>query len=533
MGKALYRKHRPKTLAEVVGQEHITDTLTHALQNDRISHAYLFTGPRGVGKTSVARILAHQINKLPYTDESSHLDIIEIDAASNNGVEDVRALRERIAVAPIEAKYKVYIIDEVHMLSKPAFNALLKTLEEPPAHVVFILATTETHKLPETIISRTQRFGFKPVDYVQVVAHLKNIASQEQISIDESALKLIAEHGMGSFRDSISLLDQIGNTSSAITADTVRQSLGQAPEDSVTNVVAAIASHDIAALAEELNSLRKNGIQPSQFAKQLSDRMRNDIVKQTSAITTPEALSLLGQLLEIPSASDQEIALELALYGATLVDQPTTSTNAPRPEPASTNQHTTIEKPHAHKKSKPQSPDTKPTNIKPKPSKKVSTTDTVYTSPNQPEEPTKNPVPDHKDPPATTANGQINTLTQEQWQEVLNTLKGNHNTLYGITRMGIPEFEPGIVTLKFKFAFHQKRLKEEKTRHLLEQTIFKIAGQNHQLNPIHAKSEESNKQHSTAEHTSTDDASLGIEETQEKPDIVNISNIFGGAEIVK
>src|ERR1035438_8208803 len=160
MSTSLYRKYRPKSLSEVAGQEHITKTLEKALKKGQISHAYLFTGPRGVGKTSVARILAHDINNLKYIDDSQDIDIIEIDAASNRRIDEIRELREMAYMAPVGAKYKVYIIDEVHMLTKEAFNALLKILEEPPAHVIFILATTESHKLPETIISRTQRFSF-------------------------------------------------------------------------------------------------------------------------------------------------------------------------------------------------------------------------------------------------------------------------------------------------------------------------------------------------------------------------------------
>src|SRR3954469_978365 len=164
MEQALYRKYRPRGFDDAVGQPHITTTLARAIKAGKLSHAYLFTGPRGVGKTSIARILAHEINELPYTDESIHLDIIEIDAASNRRIDEIRDLRDKVHIAPTSAKYKVYIIDEVHMLTKEAFNALLKTLEEPPEHVIFILATTEVHKLPETIISRTQRFSFKPAD---------------------------------------------------------------------------------------------------------------------------------------------------------------------------------------------------------------------------------------------------------------------------------------------------------------------------------------------------------------------------------
>src|ERR1700751_3862934 len=185
MGQVLYRKYRPKGLSDIVGQEHITTTLQHALKNGTISHAYLFTGPRGVGKTSIARILAHEINDLPYTDDSIHLDIIEIDAASNRRIDEIRDLRERVAIAPTSAKYKVYIIDEVHMLTREAFNALLKTLEEPPAHCIFILATTEAHKLPETIVSRTQRFEFRPVTTDAAASYLETMAKKEKLNIDK------------------------------------------------------------------------------------------------------------------------------------------------------------------------------------------------------------------------------------------------------------------------------------------------------------------------------------------------------------
>ncbi|HEX4662392.1 MAG TPA: DNA polymerase III subunit gamma/tau, partial [Candidatus Saccharimonadales bacterium] len=231
MGQALYRTYRSKSLATVIGQEHVTEVLARAIAAGRISHAYLLTGPRGVGKTSVARILAHEINKLPYTDESTHLDIIEIDAASNRRIDDIRDLREKVHIAPTSAAYKVFIIDEVHMLTSESFNALLKVLEEPPAHVVFILATTELHKLPATIVSRTQRFTFRPISIDKIVAHLKDIAEKEKIEIDDEALQLIAQHGDGSFRDSISLLDQLGNNGATkVTATTVEAMLGLAPK---------------------------------------------------------------------------------------------------------------------------------------------------------------------------------------------------------------------------------------------------------------------------------------------------------------
>ena len=235
--RALYRKYRSKSLDEIIGQEHITTSLKNAIKNNTLSHAYLFTGPRGVGKTSIARILAHEINDITYTDDSAHLDIIEIDAASNRRIDDIRDLREKVNLAPVNATYKVYIIDEVHMLTSESFNALLKTLEEPPAHVIFILATTEVHKLPATIVSRTQRHTFRAVPTPQVTAHLKAIAKSEGIKVDDDALTLLAEHGEGSFRDSISLLDQISHLPQPVSKAVIEDLLGLAPRDELVEML--------------------------------------------------------------------------------------------------------------------------------------------------------------------------------------------------------------------------------------------------------------------------------------------------------
>src|SRR5487761_1211642 len=260
MGQALYRKYRPHTLKDVAGQEHITKTLQKAIDSDRISHAYLFTGPRGVGKTSVARILAYQVNGLKYDEDANHMDVIEIDGASNGRVEEIRDLRERAYVSPTEAKYKVYIIDEVHMVTPQGFNALLKTLEEPPMHVIFILATTEAHKLPATIISRTQRFSFKPITEDDIVKRLSMVATKEKISIDDASLALIAEHSDGSLRDSLSILDHIRNLNQDINADLVRQTLGIAPTSAIDSFLSANLS--ISELTSNLNNLYLQGYQP-------------------------------------------------------------------------------------------------------------------------------------------------------------------------------------------------------------------------------------------------------------------------------
>jgi DNA polymerase-3 subunit gamma/tau len=319
VSQALYRKYRSKSLSEVVGQNHITDILGRAIKAGRISHAYLLTGPRGVGKTSVARILAHEINQLPYSDDSTHLDIIEIDAASNNGVEDVRDLREKVQIAPVSAAKKVYIIDEVHMLSKAAFNALLKTLEEPPEHIVFILATTDVDKLPATIVSRTQRYGFRAIAEVDAVKHLRHIADEEKIVIDDASLKLIAERGDGSFRDSISLLDQLASLTDAktgITPDLIEATLGLAPTKVVETIIDAVEAHDVTKVAELLETTVADGISPVTLTDQLTHAIRDSIASK------PHLLTLLDGLLDVSKSSQPQLKLLATLGAAALEHKP-------------------------------------------------------------------------------------------------------------------------------------------------------------------------------------------------------------------
>jgi DNA polymerase-3 subunit gamma/tau len=306
MSRALYRKYRSKTLSEVVGQSHVTDILAQAIKQGRISHAYLLTGPRGVGKTSIARILAHEINKLPYSDDTTHLDIIEIDAASNNGVEDVRDLREKVQIAPVSASKKIYIIDEVHMLSKAAFNALLKTLEEPPEHVVFILATTDVDKLPATIISRTQRFSFRSIGTADAVKHLRYIADTENITVDDEALQLIAERGDGSFRDSISLLDQLASladSKTGITSALIEASIGLAPKKIIDELLQSVESHDIPQLVSLLDTAYDQGINGAVLSQQLTQRVRELVIEK------PQLLPLLDTLLDVAKSNQPNLKL--------------------------------------------------------------------------------------------------------------------------------------------------------------------------------------------------------------------------------
>ena len=349
-GQALYRKYRSRNLNEVVGQSHVTDVLGRGLEQGKIAHAYLLTGPRGVGKTSIARILAHEINKLPYDSETTHLDIIEIDAASNNGVDDVRDLREKVQIAPVSAMKKVYIIDEVHMLSKAAFNALLKTLEEPPEHIVFILATTDLHKVPATIISRTQHFAFRSISKADLTAQLRKIADAEGMKVSDDALAAIADRGDGSFRDSISLLDQLSSYAdeqSGITLDLVESTLGLAQSSVVSSLLENVAARNVAGIITELDALEQSGVQPVTLAGQLIQTIRSRLADDPSLVTLLDALlgvapspqpqlKLLTVLVAAVKPKPATIAAAVATKPAVIIEAPLPTKPAHRtiaPEP--------------------------------------------------------------------------------------------------------------------------------------------------------------------------------------------------------
>lgn len=291
----LYRKYRPQTIDQIVGQEHIKKALANAIQMDRISHAYLFTGPRGTGKTSTARIFAKSLNceKGPTISpcnecencknitNSIPIDVIEIDAASNRSVNDADEIIQKVALAPVQSRYKIYIIDEVHMLTNQAFNALLKTLEEPPKNVIFILATTEVHKVLDTIKSRCQRFDFKRITTDDIAKHLRYISDKESINITDDALAYIAQNSAGGMRDSIALLDQLSvlnSSDSAISVDDINRLLGRLSFDSLTSLFAAIASSNQTDALDVLNNIYNQGNEPAQILSNLLEYLRNALI---------------------------------------------------------------------------------------------------------------------------------------------------------------------------------------------------------------------------------------------------------------
>lgn len=456
MSVVLYRKYRSKSLDEIVGQTHVTDILTRSLKAGTIAHAYLLTGPRGVGKTSIARILAHEINGLDYTDESEHLDIIEIDAASNNGVDDVRELRDKALIAPSQAKKKVYIIDEVHMLSRPAFNALLKILEEPPEHIVFILATTDFDKLPDTIVSRTQRFHFRAIATDQLTAHLSEIAQKESISIEKEALELLGERSRGSLRDGLSMLDQVRHSAKkdhTITQQDVEYALGLATSLELSTLFTALQSREATGIISSIDTILERGVSAATVASQLVERITRQLADH------PQLVHLLEGLMQTPKSSHPDTKLLVTLLADTTAKPKNIAHIATQPAAPHISAPVTNHSPAPTATPQPPATSTRKTT------------------------PVATPPPTPKSAPVeVTANSTIPSTPYApfdpdkfDWNAILTFTQQNYTALYAILSKCTPQLEGDQVILYTGRKFNKTKLDSAKYRPLLSE-IFAETG---------------------------------------------------------
>lgn len=436
---ALYRKYRSRSLDDIVGQSHVTDILKREIETGQIAHAYLLTGPRGVGKTSIARILAHEINKIPYTDESEDLDIIEMDAASNRGIDSVRELREKAMIAPSRAAKKVYIIDEVHMMTKEAFNALLKILEEPPEYVVFILATTDFNKLPDTIISRTQRYHFHTIPAEKVADHMAMIADKEGFKISKDALTLIAERGGGSLRDSLSLLDQVRHSAepgAEITTKQTESVLGLATGEEIRTLLDALTSRKATSILSSLKAIQDRGVSATTLASQL-------IVAVTAELSaTPHLVALLEGLMETMKSPYPDTKLLVVLLGDVADSRPKTvaaSVTASMPQ-------VVMESPAATYES------VKPKSVKP--AKKPASTSASDPAP------TAAPAP----------SGEYD-LSKFDWQQIVDYAREHHTGVYTLISKATPEIKDDRITLYVGSRFKKNKLESTNHRPILGEIL--------------------------------------------------------------
>ena len=502
MSQALYRKYRSRSLDEVLGQDHVTNILRRALEQGKIAHAYLLTGPRGVGKTSVARILAHEINNLPYDEDASHLDIIEIDAASNNGVDDIRALREKAQVAPVSAPKKIYIIDEVHMLSKPAFNALLKTLEEPPAHVVFILATTDADKLPATILSRVQQFFFRPIPVDIMARQLMTIAEKEGFSIEEDAARLIAERSRGGFRDGISMLDQLSALASAdkpLSASDVAQYLGLSATETLENLLALYQQRDASGAQNVLGELEQTGVDPVVLSRQLLSLLRARLHQR------PELITLVKQLIEVDRHPHPDLKL-LTIFmdnGEQVTDtspelaSPLIASPKTTAKPPLTNSKSPIDKPEPSV-SDTETPAAQPAESLPKTTLKDQqandSTDkvTIDAAPAD-HQPTSDSPPD-------------STATDIDWDKIITLAKEQSFAIATLLQHCSWQRDGNTLTLYVGNAFNKKKLDDAKNRPLIATIVQQVTG------------------------TELDIATIGQKAPPRDAELAKIAELMGGGE---
>ena len=489
--QVFYRKWRPQTLAEVVGQEHVTKTLLNALSSGRVSHAYLFCGPRGTGKTSTGRILAKAVNCLSNNKgepcntcpmcqaitEGRALDMIEIDAASNTGVDDIRALRERVNYAPNQAQYKVYIIDEVHMLSTNASNALLKTLEEPPPSVIFVLATTEAHKILPTIVSRCQRFDFRRLAQTDIAKKLTHICNNEGIKIEPEALRLIARSATGSLRDAENILEQLVTYYGPdIELKQVQAILGVTGDERAKELVKQIIDNDISAGMKTINAVNNDGLDLKQFNRELVEYLRGLLLVKTGCdkdldLTIEEiaelkklaarapleqilkAVKLFGQL-ELGFDNYATLPLELALVDSAL------SPAEEKETPASQTEHEFA-----------------------KPAETV----TPPATPPQPKKSTAKPEPVSVSPPEPGSELEQLKLNWRQVMEQAPESTRRTPAIAILRSAGVKPvaFDGDTVTLTFRYSYHKEKIEEPENKRIAAEIISNFVGRSCQVRCVY------------------------------------------------
>jgi len=510
---AFYHKYRARTFGEMVGQEQVTGPLLASVKAGKTVHAYLLTGPRGIGKTSVARLLAKAINcqKIGADGEPCNacdacndindgrsIDVTEIDAASHTGVDDVRDLIERVRLAPTSLKKKVYIIDEVHMLSKSAFNALLKTLEEPPEHAVFILATTETHKIPATILSRAQRYDFKRATKTEIIENLKKIALAEKVEIDDDSFDLIAKAAAGGHRDAVSLFEKVLSGGKKLTIDKTRKILGLPEDREVIDFLEAVIGSEAGVALKIAGAIYQKGFDMSEFNRLAIERLRQILMLQFTGLnvaedteenlriieklagrkTTDETLKMLESFIEAG------ILLKDVAYPLLPIEMAVVKSAGEEAEQQRSGEAESSIKKIQKEAEKPQSGAAE--GIQKEAEKQSSgeieipASAILSASEESPGDPSASPQDDklnNRDVPVPVLE-----MIGDIWQKILDEMKKDNGTLYALLRDAKPlGFTGNKLTLGFKFKFHKEKVSEAKNRALLEKIASEIVGHSCQV----------------------------------------------------